>query len=256
VPNVIVILSLNRGNIYTAGWTRLADFPQTLQTDRTISFGNGLEMPTTRRKRKEQELHEDDSEGELEVFTNGDKLDLTLHFSLDASLNVDTSELQAALPKTVSEYTTSKKLTNASPTTNDTYTSTKESNGPCTAKGVPIPTEITNMILGHLKSDRQIRSLTAFQQCSREAYRLARPFVYSDLFVSLLGLRKIRMCMHLPTEGLDYKWHKASKKDKKSVADEAWAALSVDGEEGKKAVENLENGNGDVWYGLDATKRL
>jgi hypothetical protein len=211
---------------------------------KTISSGNELTMPTTRRKRKEQELHDDDSGDELEVSANGDKLDLTFHFSLDASANVDTSGLQAALRKTVNEYTAPKKITNATTTTNDTDTAMKESEGPCTANGVPIPTEITNMILGHLKSDRQIRSLTAFQQCSRETYRLARPFIYSDLFVSLLGLRKIRMFMHLPTEGLDTKWHRASKKDKESVVNEVWAPLSADEEEGKRVVEDLISGKG------------
>ena len=147
-------------------------------------------MPTTRRKRKEQELHDNESGDELEVTTRGDKLDLTFHFSLDASADVDVSQLQAALRKTVSDFTATEKPASTTTTTNDADKSTNRSQGPCTAKGVPIPTEITNMILGHLKSDRQIRSLTAFHRCSRETYRLARPVIYSDLLVSLLVCAK------------------------------------------------------------------
>lgn len=64
---------------------------------------------------------------------------------------------------------------------------------PQTAKGVPLPPEIIITILGHLKSDGQIRSLTSFQACCRHTYQLARPIIYSDLTVSLLGMRKIRM---------------------------------------------------------------
>ena len=62
--------------------------------------------------------------------------------------------------------------------------------------------------------------------------------------------------MHLPTEGLDTKWHRATKKVKKSVEDQAWAALSADEEEGKKAIADLEDGKGHVWFGLNGSKRL
>ena len=62
--------------------------------------------------------------------------------------------------------------------------------------------------------------------------------------------------MHLPTEGLDTKWHRATKKVKKSVEDQAWAALSADEEKGRKAIADLEDGKGNVWFGLDGSKRL
>ena len=130
-------------------------------------------MPTTRRKRKEQELGDNESGDELEVTTRGDKLDLTFHFSLDTSANVDTSQLQAALRKTVSDFTTSEKPASTTTTTKDADESTNRGQGPCTAKGFP-----------DTDGDHQYDSRTSqvrptdtfpyrFPQCSREAYRLA-----------------------------------------------------------------------------------
>lgn len=59
--------------------------------------------------------------------------------------------------------------------------------------GITLPEEITLSILGYLKADDQVKSLTAFQQCSKSCYDFAYPFIWEDEHVvSLRGMNIIR----------------------------------------------------------------
>lgn len=71
--------------------------------------------------------------------------------------------------------------------------------------GITLPEEITLSILGFLKSADQVRSLTAFQQCSKSCYDLAYPLIWEDeLVVSMRGMNIIRQTWDFSLTGIAF----------------------------------------------------
>jgi hypothetical protein len=217
----------------------------------------------TKRKREIDEAERREWIGDDDVLKETFEIDvtqgrqeLTYKVSIDGSANIDHTAIQAALHNALLKCTTNKPSSLSSGSDNAAPSRLPER--PRTATGIALPTEIINTIPGHLKSDRQIRSLTAFQACSRYAYQLARPMIYSELTVSLYGLRKNRMFTYLPTAGLANRWHRAydNEEDSKIILENFRSSMAVDCDLARRATADLQHGQGDLWFALDGPKRL
>jgi hypothetical protein len=194
----------------------------------------------------------------FDLTVRGEKQYLTYKVSIDGTAKVDHSAIQVALHEAVSKCTSIDSLDIPSSDKIDDVQSLRLPETPRTATGIALPVEIMNTILGHLKSDGQIQSLTAFQACSRYTYQLARPIIYSEMIVSLYGLRKIRMFMHLPTADLAHRWQRAygDKKEERMILDEFPLVSNDDRDLARRAIWDLEEGQGNLWFALDGARRL
>jgi hypothetical protein len=100
---------------------------------------------------------------DMQICATGDKLELTYRCSVDSSVPVSKSAIQAAFRKTMLDIVT-QAVSPVTPaiTTGNSTSSMRQDRRPRTKKGDILPDEIMGIILVFLKSDRQIQSLTSF----------------------------------------------------------------------------------------------
>jgi hypothetical protein len=233
----------------------------------------------------------DSSHSELAVCTTTEDLKVSYQCSLDVSVKIDATALQATFDKALLDHIASQSAF-ASPCLDsdkvNAIPTAPARQAPRTSAGVEIPLEIMSSILGCLKADHQIQSLTSFQQCSRYAYVIARPIIYTDLVVSLHGLGMIQSMVYLPSCMNDFKdpvsaslsaidpnpesmdsqddiIHHAEHESvttspiyttMKSAMGQLENRLVHDGTEGSLAIQDLEEGTGSKWFGLKGADRL
>jgi hypothetical protein len=229
--------------------------------------------------------------GELALCTTNNHLKVSYQCSLDVSVKIDATALQATFDKALLDHIASQSALSAPCLDGDKVDATPAAparQAPRTSAGVEIPLEIISSSLGYLKADRQIQSLTSFQQCSRYAYVIARPIIYTDLVVSLHGLGMIQSMVYLPSCMCDFKdpvsaslsaidpdpesmdsqediIHRMEHESvttspiyatMESAIGKLEARLVHDGTEGSLAIQDLEEGTGSKWFGLKGADRL